>query len=78
MEFDQDKVDDMVLALLALTMFNEHGATRAWKGQDWETMERLYQKGFISDPKSKARSVYVTEDGIKRSRELFEKHFAKR
>jgi hypothetical protein len=31
MEYDQDKVDEMVLALLSLTMFEEdqHGA-RAW------------------------------------------------
>ena len=77
MDFDQDKVDDMVLALLSLTMFKDHDAMRAWKGQDWETMERLHRKGFISDPKSKAKSVYMTEDGVKRSRELFEKHFGK-
>jgi hypothetical protein len=33
MEYDQDKVDEMVLALLQLTMFeeDEYGA-RAWKG----------------------------------------------
>ncbi len=25
---------------------------RAWKGFDWETMNRLHEKGYISNPKS--------------------------
>jgi hypothetical protein len=49
---------------------------RAWKGQDWDTMERLHTMGFISDPKSKAKSVVLSEEGEKRSKELFAKHFA--
>ena len=38
-------------------------------------MDRLHQKGYISDPKSKAKSVVMTEDGAKQAKELFEKHF---
>jgi 3-hydroxybutyrate dehydrogenase len=40
MDYDQDKVDEMVLALLWLTSFNEdqYGA-RAWKGHDWDAIE---------------------------------------
>ena len=38
-------------------------------------MERLHAKGFISDPKSKAKSVVLSEEGERRSRELFDKHF---
>ena len=48
---------------------------RAWKGHDWGTMERLHLKGFISDPKSKAKWVVLNEEGEKRSREVFAKHF---
>jgi hypothetical protein len=77
MEYDRDKVDDMVLALLTLTTFGDRYETRAWKGQDWEVMGRLYAKGYISDPKSKAKSVVLTDEGLKRSRELFQKHFGK-
>jgi len=78
MEYDKDKVDEMVLALLYLTMFDEdqYGA-RAWKGHDWEAMDRLHAKGYISDPKSKAKSVMVSVKGMKRSRNLFEKNFGK-
>jgi hypothetical protein len=78
MEYDKDKIDEMVLALLYLTMFDgdQYGA-RAWKSHDWDAMERLHGKGYISDPKSKAKSVVMTEEGAKRARELFEKHFVK-
>jgi hypothetical protein len=39
-------------------------------------MERLYTHGYISDPKSQAKSVVLSEEGERRSRELFVKHFA--
>ncbi len=79
MEYDQDKVDEMVLALLSLTMFEEdQDGARAWKGYDWVAMDRLHAKGYVSDPKSKAKSVVVTVKGVQRSRELFEKHFGKK
>jgi hypothetical protein len=77
MEYDQDKVDEMVLALLWLTTFDDHGSRRAWKGHDWETMERLHAKGYISDPKNKNKSVIVTDEGARRSQDLFEKFFGK-
>ncbi len=75
MDFDQDKVDNMVLALLTLTMHDSDGVVRAWKGYDWETMDRLWAKGYISDPKSKAKSVQLTEEGVTRSRKLFDEYF---
>ena len=79
MEYDRDKVDEMVLALLWMTTFDQdqYGA-RAWKGQDWDAMERLHAKGYISDPKSKAKSVVLTEEGERLSRELFERHFGRK
>jgi hypothetical protein len=71
MKPNPDKIDDAVLALLHLTSFTEgkgkFAFTRAWKGQDWEAMNRLHEKGFISDPKKKAKSVMVTEKGRMRS-----------
>jgi hypothetical protein len=77
MEYDKDKVDEAVLALMYLNSFKDGEWVRAWKGFDWEVLDRLYEKGYISDPKSKAKSVIVTEDGISRSEELFRKYFAK-
>jgi hypothetical protein len=76
-EYDKDKVDEMVLALLYLTSFDDGPATRAWKGHDWEAMDRLFEKGFISDPKSKAKSVILSAEGKGQSEELFRRHFGK-
>jgi hypothetical protein len=75
MEYDRDKVGEVTLALLWLTSFKEAGTKRAWKGHDWDTMDRLYSKGYISDPKSQAKSVLMSEDGEKLSKELFTKFF---
>ncbi|MFC1866804.1 DUF6429 family protein [Thermodesulfobacteriota bacterium] len=77
MEYNKDKVDEMALALLFLTTYEDKAyGVRAWKEMDWDTTNRLHEKGYISNPKSKARSVGVTEEGAKLSEELFRKHFA--
>lgn len=78
MEYDNDKVDEVVLALLFLTSFKEgkHDPVRAWKGHDWDALNRLHEKGYISDPKSKAKSVVLSEEGQRLSEKLFEKYFA--
>lgn len=78
MDYDENKIDEMVLALLYLTMFKNHGEARAWKSHDWDAMDRLHQKGFISDPQSKAKSVAMTDEGAERAEELFQKHFSKK
>ncbi len=75
MEYDKDKVDEMILALLYLTTFKDEFGFRAWKGLDWDSLDRLHEKGYISNPKSKAKSVALSEAGAKLSEELFKKHF---
>ena len=75
MDYDRDKVDEMVLALLWLTPACDG---RAWKSHDWDAMDRLFEKGYIFDPKSKAKSVLLTEEGQQLSRELFERYFARK
>lgn len=75
MTYDTDRLDEVVLALLHLSSFGDHGVTRAWKGFDWDSLDRLHQRGLISDPKSKARSVVLSDDGVQLAAELFAKHF---
>jgi predicted transcriptional regulator len=77
MEYDTTKVDEVILALLHLSAHSDHGITRAWKGFDWDAMDRLHAQGFISDPKSKAKSVVLTEEGERKAEELFRRYFAK-
>ena len=75
MAYNNDKVDEMTLALLYLVTEKGKDGARAWKGFDWETMNRLHEKGYISNPKSKAKSVALFEEGTRLSEELFKKHF---
>jgi Domain of unknown function (DUF6429) len=63
-----------VLALLYLTLHDDY---RAWKGFDWDAMERLHTKGMIENPVNKNKSVVFTHEGLRRSRELFEAMFTK-
>ena len=74
MALDKDHIDDAVLALLYLGLHNEW---RAWKGFDWDAMNRLHEKGMIDNPASKAKSVMFTEEGLRRSKELFARMFTK-
>lgn len=75
MEYDKEKVDEVVLALLFLTSSRDASGTRAWKGLDWEVMNRLYEKGYISNPIGKAPTVILSEEGAKLLKELFLKNF---
>lgn len=79
MEFDNDKIDEDVLALLYLTAFKQEKDPewRAWKGHDWEVLNRLHEAGYISDPKSKAKSVALTNEGHAKARRLFEAKYAR-
>ena len=74
MELDTQKVDDAVLGLLYLTMHDGH---RAWKSMDWDAMDRLFQRGFIHDPATKAKSVVLTTAGLERAEHLCEQLFAR-
>jgi hypothetical protein len=38
-------------------------------------MTGMRSTGYISDPKTKAKSVVLSEKGIDRARELFKQHF---
>ena len=75
MKYDKDKVDEATLALMWLVTYNEKHGRRAWKSFDWETLNRLYEKGLISDPKSKAKSVVLSEEAMELSEVLFSKMF---
>jgi hypothetical protein len=39
-------------------------------------MDRLHEKGFISDPRGKTKSVVFTEDGLLEARRLLEELFS--
>ncbi len=65
------KLCESALALLSLTLHDG----RAWKGLDWNLMDLLFEKGWITDPKSKAKSVVLTDEGERLAGEFLRKHF---
>jgi hypothetical protein len=50
---------------------------RAWKGFEFGAMNQLHEKGFITDPVNKNKSVLLTDKGIAESKRLFELLFTK-
>lgn len=68
MQLDTKRIDQAVLALLYLGL---HDGERAWKGFDWDAMNRLHQQGYISDPVGKAKSVVFTTSGLRESERLW-------
>jgi hypothetical protein len=76
LKYDEKRVDEAVLALMHLTTFRDASGYRTWKGHDWEVLNRLHEKGFISNPKSKSRSVDLTNEGQKTSEELFQRLYS--
>lgn len=61
MRYNRDRAGEFVLALMYLDV---HDGVRAWKGYPWDVLGALHERGLISDPKSKAKSVVLTEEGL--------------
>ena len=75
---DRDKIDAAALALLVLGIHDRHEqmpGARTWKTFDFDTMDRLHEKGLISNPVSKAKSVVLTEAGLREAEAAFERLF---
>lgn len=75
MDYDREKVDEMVLALLYLTSSPVSEGARAWKGLPLEVLNNLVQKGYISDNNSKTPILTLSPEGARLSKELFFKYF---
>ena len=67
MEYDMKLIDDAVLALLAAYSSD---AGNAWKGYDFEIMNRLHEQGLISNPVNRNKSIWLTKEGLERGREI--------
>ena len=65
-------------AVLALLSLGLHEGARAWKSFDWDTMSRLHAKGYICDPRTQAKSVVFTEQGLEESERLLATLFGAR
>jgi hypothetical protein len=67
MKYDPSKLDEMVMALLYISSFQDG---RVWKGYDWNILERLHEKGLITNPVGKSKSFFLTTEGMKLGEQL--------
>jgi hypothetical protein len=75
MKYDDKLIEDAVLALLT-TFSSDKG--NVWKGFDVEVMNRLHEHGFIRDPVNKRKSIWLTEEGLERGRQIADRLFGVR
>ncbi|HRI19405.1 MAG TPA: DUF6429 family protein [Panacibacter sp.] len=63
----------LTLLLLYLNSWEEkeygQSIRRAWKGPDFDSLNKLEEDGFITQSKT-AKSLYLTEEGINAAKEL--------
>jgi len=71
---DREKIVEGALAILSLS---RHSESRVWKNFDWDLLDELHKRGWITNPATKAKSVVLTEEGIHFAEEFLEKYFGK-
>jgi len=74
MAYNEDKVDEITMALLYLVMSGDENGGQAWKTFEAQTLDRLHAKGWIAEPKRKSPYVQVTPEGMSMAKALFAKH----
>ena len=62
-------------SLLQMNSFKERDGRRAWEKPSLGDLGLTAREGYISDPATKNKSVWLTDEGAKLSEELFEKLF---
>lgn len=72
-------VKELTLLLMYLTRFNERGRfgselDMAWKGYDFDIINELDEEDYIRQGSRRSKSVAITEQGMKLSRELLAKY----
>lgn len=72
MDYDDKLIEEAVLALLAAFSSDDGNA---WKGFDFEVMNRLHEQGLISNPVNRNKSIWLTAEGLERGRQLADKLF---
>jgi hypothetical protein len=73
--YDERRVQDAVLALMHLNAHEDRYGWRAWKTFPWEATDGLHERGLIDDPRSKAKSVALTDEGARLAEQLFAELF---
>lgn len=76
MDIDGEKFEQAVLAFCTLTRGRKVRGDGRGRAFPWSVMDALHDQGYISDPATKNKWVWLSGDGTKLSEESFEKLFA--
>lgn len=75
---DEEKIKELTLLLLYMTSWKEEApgdsVCRTWKGYPFETLDTLEAEDMIYGSR-RSKSVYLTEEGERKARELENKYF---
>jgi len=73
-------IKELTLLLIYLTSWQEEAgsvkAQRSWKGYTFEILDELREEGYLTGRKT-AKSIYLTEEGLDRAKELMKKYIGK-
>ena len=73
-------VKELTMLLMYLTRFNEQGQLgsgldMSWKGYDFDIINELDKEDYIRQGSNRSKSVAITDEGMKLSRELLTKYY---
>lgn len=78
---EEEKIQELTLLLLYLTSWEERefdeAWQRSWKGYPFDTLDALGAERLISGSK-RAKSIYLTDKGVEKAKELEAKYFGSR
>jgi len=70
-------IKELTLLLIYLTSWQEEAGSvkiqRSWKGYPFEILDELREEGYLTGRKT-AKSIYLTEEGISKGKELMGKY----
>ena len=73
-------IKELTLLLIYLTSWQEEAGSvkvqRSWKGYPFEILDELREEGYFTGRKT-AKSIYLTEEGLDRAKELMKKYIGK-
>ena len=70
--YNRQKMENALLALIGALEFEDG---RFWKGYDFDLLNSLHEQGLISQPLGKAKSAYLTPEGLEKAKVLAEEMF---
>lgn len=72
-----ETIKELTLLLIYLTSWKEDTnltkVQRSWKGYPFDALDELNEEGYI-DGNKRAKSVYLTEEGLGKAKELMKKY----